>query len=671
MVAPHVTDRVGQLLGGRYRLVSPVGTGASASVFLGEDVTLRRPVAVKVLHPALADDEAFLRRFRAEAQVAAGLAHPNVVAVHDWGQDGAVPYLVTEFLAGGNLRSMLDRNGPLDLAQVLVVGLEASRGLAYAHRRGLVHRDIKPANLLFDDEARLRIADFGLARALAEAAWTEPQGAVLGTARYASPEQARGETVDGRSDVYALSLVLIEAATGVLPFASDTTIGTLMARVDAAVPVPDELGPLAGALRAAGVPDPADRPDADEFAALLLDAARHLERPAPLPLAGTAVGDPDAVVGAVPTGGDTDVGSPPPHPHDDTDVGAVDLDVTGAHAGLPTGVGSPGLAATPVDAGASAFAAASVEAPASDRAWAPARASAPPRRRRWPFVLAVLAVLGLVGGGAWWVLARTAPAVVPNLVGVAVAVAESTAAEASWDLQRRDAFDAEVPAGVIVSQDPAAGAELAESGVLSVVVSAGPPPVPLPDGVVGAALAEAEARLVAVGLAPGIVTEAFDEEVARGVVIAAEVPPGTEVPFGDQVDLVVSAGPEPRQVPDDLVGRAVDEVRRFLEGLGLPLGSVSEAYSETVPAGSVIRVPAAGSTVDRGTPVAVEVSLGPPLVAIPDVTGDSVEVAARALENLGLVVSDTLGSPTRPVTSTSPAVGTSVRIGSSVTLSTR
>lgn len=672
MVAPHVTDRIGQVLGGRYRLVAPVGTGASASVFLGEDITLRRPVAVKVLHPALADDEAFLRRFRAEAQVAAGLAHPNVVAVHDWGQDGVVPYLITEFLAGGNLRTMLDRNGPLDLAQVLLVGLEASRGLAYAHRRQLVHRDIKPANLLFDDEARLRIADFGLARALAEATWTEPQGAVLGTARYASPEQVRGEALDGRSDVYALCLVLVEAATGTVPFASDTTLGTLMARVDTPVPVPDDLGPLAPVLRAAGSPDPATRPDADALAAALLDAARHLERPAPLPLAGTPVGDPEAVVAEAFDDVDTDVGPVPTGPLDETEIGLV-----------------PPLAGTPPNPEPGPFSAAGATAVASSTALPPTspppefasgaevvddtagNGSSPRRRRRWPLVVGVLALLALVAGGAWWLVNATAPEEVPDLVGVAVAVAESRAAESGWELRRTDAFDAAVPAGVVISQDPVAGTELAEGAALTVVVSLGPPPVPLPDGVIGAALAEAEARLVAVGLTLGTVTEAFDEEVPRGVVVSAEVEPGTEVPFGEAVDLVVSAGPEPRQVPDNLIGRAVDEVRRFLEGLGLPVGSVTEAYSDTVPAGSVIRVPAAGSTVDRGTPVAIEVSLGPPVVTVPDVRGDSVQVAAGILEDLGLVVTDTLGSPTRPVTSTSPAIGTSVRKGSSITISTR
>src|SRR5438094_1734631 len=240
MATSRIVDHVGRVLGGRYRLLAPIGTGASAHVFLGEDVTLRRRVAVKVLHAALAHDESFLRRFRAEAQAAAALNHPNIVRVYDHGEAEDGPYLVLEHLGAGSLRDVLDHGHRLSPSQALMVGLEAGRGLDYAHRKGLVHRDIKPANLLFDDEGRLSIADFGLARALAEAAWTEPAGAVVGSARYASPEQARGASLDGKSDVYSLALVLVEAVTGEVPFAADTTIATLMARVNAPLVAPPE-----------------------------------------------------------------------------------------------------------------------------------------------------------------------------------------------------------------------------------------------------------------------------------------------------------------------------------------------------------------------------------------------------------------------------------------------
>ena len=272
----RIADHVGRVLGDRYRLVAPVGTGASAHVFVAEDVRLRRRVAVKILHPALAEDESFLRRFRAEAQAVAALTHPHIMRVYDWGEDADGPYLVLELLSGGSLRDLLDRGHLLTPSQCARVGVEAARGLEHAHRRGLVHRDVKPANLLFDEEGRLRVADFGVARALAEAAWTEPSGAVLGTARYAAPEQALGSSVDGRADVYALSLVLVEATTGAVPFAADTTIATLMARVDRALEAPGELGPVGPILEQAAAPDLDRRLDACGFAVALERAAAAL-----------------------------------------------------------------------------------------------------------------------------------------------------------------------------------------------------------------------------------------------------------------------------------------------------------------------------------------------------------------------------------------------------------
>ncbi len=280
------------MLGQRYRLLAPIGRGASAQVFVAADARLGRQVAVKVLHEALADDHDFLLRFRDEAQAAAKLNHPHVVAVYDWGEDDHLPWIVTEYLGGGSLRALLDRGHRLTPSQALLVGLQAARGLEYAHGQGFVHRDVKPANLLFGDDGRLRVADFGLARALAEAALTEPHGAAVGTARYASPEQAQGRPLTGRSDVYSLALVLVEAVTGEVPFAADTALGTLMARRDQPVPVPDALGPLAPVVAEAGLPDPEARPDARELAGLLATTARLLPRPAPLPLAGALDAEP-------------------------------------------------------------------------------------------------------------------------------------------------------------------------------------------------------------------------------------------------------------------------------------------------------------------------------------------------------------------------------------------
>src|SRR5256714_293636 len=251
MALSGLTDLAGRVLADRYRLLAAIGSGGSGRVYVADDVRLRRRVAVKVLHAALAGDSGFLRRFRAEAQVAASLHHPNVMAVYDWGDDD-VPFMVLELLRGGSLRGLLDSGARLTPAQAARVGQQVTGALEYAHARGLVHRDIKPANLLFDEHGIMRVADFGLARALAEASWTEPAGALLGTARYASPEQATGSPLGARADLYALALVLVESVTGRVPFASDTPVGTLMARTQGGISAPAELGPLAAGRGGAG-----------------------------------------------------------------------------------------------------------------------------------------------------------------------------------------------------------------------------------------------------------------------------------------------------------------------------------------------------------------------------------------------------------------------------------
>ncbi len=281
---PSITDSIGRVLGDRYRLVTALGTGASAHVYLADDVSLHRRVAIKVLHPGLAGDSSFLRRFRSEAHTVAALNHPNILQVFDWGEEDGQPYLVLEYLAGGSLRQIYDTGALLSPEQAVQVGLQAAAGLEYAHRRGLVHRDIKPANLLFDADRRLRIADFGLARALAEASWTEPDGAILGTARYSAPEQVEGWVLDGKADVYALALVLYEGVCGEPAFIGDTTVATLMARVGTLLPEHEALGRLNDVLVWAAAPDPAERYDAAELALRLRAIELALPRPAPLPI---------------------------------------------------------------------------------------------------------------------------------------------------------------------------------------------------------------------------------------------------------------------------------------------------------------------------------------------------------------------------------------------------
>ena len=617
-----MADQVGRVLGGRYRLVAPIGTGASAHVYVADDITLRRRVAVKVLHAALAGDESFLRRFRAEAQAVAALRHPNIMSVHDWGEDHDGPFLVMEHLGGGSLRDLLDRGQRLSLSQTLLVGLEAARALDYAHRRGLVHRDIKPANLLFDEEGRLAIADFGLARALAEAAWTEPAGAVLGTARYASPEQAQGASVDGKSDVYSLAIVLVEAATGQAPFAADTTIATLMARVDRPLSVPDSLGPLGPVREAAGAADPAPRLDAAALARRLDEVARELPRPEPIPVT-TGPG-----AGAGPAGPDDLTQLPASRARRVYDIEADDR---GDEVDLP-----------------------------------PVR-----RRRRWPFV-ALLVVLALLaaGGAAYAVVQAAVPShpVPAGLRGMTVQQARAEVADEEFEVRvTGEAFDEDVERGRIVDQDPSSGT-LKEGRAIRVVLSKGPRPRAVPT-LEGKARAEAEQLLLAEKFTP-VFRSDYSDTVPADVVISWS-PRDGEQPRGAEVVVTVSAGKKPVKVPS-LAEKAADEAKKILEALGLVV-RVEEAFSEDVALGKVISTrPPNGDDAQVGSEVVLRVSKGPDLVGVPNVIGLDFDEAKKALENVGLQAQGPFGPPRKTkVFASDPAPGTKVRKGTAVDLFVR
>lgn len=662
----RMTDQIGRVLSGRYRLIAPVGTGSSAQVYLADDVRLRRRVAVKILHAALADDDAFLRRFRAEAQAAAALNHPNIVAVYDWGDDDGAPYIVTEYLGGGSLRAVLDKGVRLSPSQALLVGLEATRALDYAHRRGFVHRDVKPANILFGEDRRLRIADFGLARALAEAAWTEPQGAVLGTARYASPEQAQGQPVDGRADVYSLGLVLIEAVTGSVPFAADTTIATLMGRVGKPVEVPAALGPLQKPLTRAGLPDAADRPDAGELAIALMASAEDLPRPEPLPLA-TATPVVDVTKG-----------------DDGQDVTMLGPALGGTRVVAPgdaTVVGDTVLAGTSVaatPAGGATVAGAMVDAPAAAVA---ARPSGLPEYldddlavdsddrapRRWPWVLVATLLAVLVGGGAAfaWSEVRTPSYGVPTLVGKTEAQARAAVEQYGFKVERRDTRQDGSTPGRVLDTDPKAGEQLDEGGTLVLFVSLGNTPAPVPTDLVGKTLDEATAILADAGQFTPDVTQVESEDIAAGRVIelGADVP--DELPKGSEVPLTVSKGPKPREIPTGLEGKSYDEAAAALAAVQLKAKKVDE-FSDDVEAGKVIGLRPGSGTAPRDSEVEVVVSKGPDLVEVPSVRGKSLDEAVTALEAAGFVVGDVFGSAKGDPFETDPPGGTKLRRGETV-----
>ena len=697
-----LTDTIGRVLSGRYRIEAAIGTGASAHVYLATDISLKRRVAIKMLHPVLAADRAFLRRFRAEAQAAASLTHPNLVAVHDWGEDVDGPYLVLEYLGGGSLRDLLDDSPPLGAAHVASIGAQAAHGLAYAHARGFVHRDVKPANLLFDDDRRrLCVADFGLARALAEAAWTEPVGATLGTARYAAPEQAQGRRVDGRADVYALALVLYEALTGSVPFSTDTTIGTLMARVGAELPVHDSLFPLEEVLRAAAAPEPDDRLSAAELARWLSETARELPTPGSLPegrqkawrpydditemgttspesgaTASSVTGSrltessPDAGADAMALASAIGVADGTPRADVTTAVPAA----TGPTASGPASVAPPIPALPPLRTTTDAKDLTEIGAPNTQNGYGATAKEVVHKsthHRRWPWVL-VLVVILLGGAAAGWMIAAKHYAVftpshkLPSLEGMTAQTASARLASDQFTVRvSGHAYNPLAPVGSILSQSPKAGTTLKQGSTVSVVTSDGPPPVTVPG--LGSILGgcPAATSVLATAHLGTVCTSATSITVKAGGVISYR--PTTTAIWGTKVHVVISTGLPYVAVPD-LAGLSKSAVTAALDKRHLAVAFATPQYSDSVPTGEPISWTGAGAKLLYGSKVTVEMSLGHAPITMPNVANGSYDVpqAEALLKSDGFTIGGVYGPTGGTIYTTDPASGVTVAYGSPV-----
>jgi len=629
-VGTTVTDPlVGRLVDGRYEVMSRIARGGMATVYLAIDRRLDREVALKVMHPHLAEGAsggAFVARFRREARSAARLTHPGLVGVFDQGVDGETSYLTMEYVDGSNLRRQVAEQGALRVGEALRVTESVLDALAAAHRAGLVHRDVKPENVLIASDDRVRVADFGLARAVTEVTSTTT-GTVLGTVAYLAPELVQHGTGDARTDVYAVGVMLFEMLTGRQPFTGETPIQVAFQHVNSELPapstlvdwLPSEVDELVAALAAH---DPDDRP-VDAGAALQLVRRTRaaldgvtLDRRADVP---ATVVLPAATDPSAPDLSETDDDEPARDDDGATTQVPVGDHARGGTVALPIGLGV--LAAT--------------EDPSVRRG-----------RRRWPLVAALVGVGALLGLGTWWFLA-----VGPGAFTSVPAVVELTEADAVAALEdagllhaRSEAFDDDVPVGSVVSTDPGPGDAVRKDGTVTYTISKGPDLVVFPEGVVGAMQAEAAEALEDADLVVAYGNEAYDDEAPAGQVLSATLrggpaaEPGAQVKRGSTVTLVVSQGPAPVTVTS-IVGITVEDAQEQLTSDALTVEATVETFHDTAPAGQIIdQTPAAGETARRGDVVEVTVSKGPELFEVPDVMRQGVDAATTALRNAGFEV---------------------------------
>ncbi|MDC7121783.1 Stk1 family PASTA domain-containing Ser/Thr kinase [Cellulomonas fimi] len=660
-----VTDPlVGRLVDGRYEIVSRIARGGMATVYLAVDRRLDRDVALKVMHPHLAEGTSgadFVARFRREARTAARLTHPGLVGVFDQGLDGETSYLTMEYVDGSNLRRRIAEQGALTVGDALRVTESVLDALAAAHRAGLVHRDIKPENVLLASDERVKLADFGLARAVTEVTSTTT-GTVLGTVAYLAPELVVRGASDARTDVYACGILLYEMLVGAQPFTGETPIQVAFQHVNNDIPAPSdtvawlpaEIDELVGALAARS---PEDRPlDAAAALALVRRTRGSLDDET---LARRADVAPSIALPSATDPDETDLEADRDRTDDSASDETTRLPVprpSGATVALPIGLGAGPLSA-PVQV---------------------VDVAAPPRRRRVRVLAMLLVLLLALGGlGTWWYL-RVGPGAwttVPAVVQVTEDAARATLDDAGLGATRVEAFDPTAPPGTVVASDPAVGERVRKDGAVELTVSKGPDYVNVPQGVVGELQATAERALTDAGLKATYPPAEYHDTVPNGVVISATLPdgsaaePGVRSIRGTDVALLVSKGPAPVTVVS-VVNEPLDAATATLDGLGLKVAT-AEAFSDTVEAGHVIsQDPQDKTQLFRGDTVTLTVSKGPELFEIPKLIGMQYDEAAAALTALGMEPkrSNVLGGIFGTVRDQSVGSGQKVAKGTVITL---
>ncbi|MFF2653359.1 Stk1 family PASTA domain-containing Ser/Thr kinase [Streptomyces sp. NPDC058045] len=612
---------IGQVLDERYRIDALIAVGGMATVYRALDTRLDRVLAVKVMHPALAADASFVERFIREAKSVARLSHPNVVGVHDQGRDGAYVYLAMEYVAGCTLRDVLRERVALQPRAALDILEPVLAALGAAHRAGFVHRDMKPENVLIGDDGRVKVADFGLVRSVDTV--TSSTGAVLGTVSYLAPEQLEDGTAEPRVDVYACGVLLYEMLTGARPHSGDSPAQVLYRHLHEDVPPPSRLAPQLAAgldrlVASATARTPGRRP---KDAVALLAAVRETR-------AALTAEQLDAVPPAAgPEGADWLTA------HDTRDDRTSVLPRSGRLTGTRPATGSRRARETDPEAELHRTSVLAPPPPGRPRGRGPRLRT--PGRGPLAVLLAVLVILG-AGTGIWYINSGQFTRV-PPLLAKTEAQARQRLGQAGLEAGAvKRSYSATDKRGTVISTDPETGQRIRRHDRVALTISLGPRTVRVPD-VDGEPLDRARTMLRSAGLAPGMVTRTFSEDIARGSVVRATPGSGTSQRAGTAVALEVSRG-RPVDLPD-VTGETPADAEAALKKAGLKVRTASGRVHSQFDAGRVAaQSPDSPRQLAAGDTVTLTLSKGPQMVPVPDVMGETVDTARARLSAAGFKV---------------------------------
>ena len=629
-----MSDLTGELIDGRYQLTEQLATGGMATIYRAMDLRLDRIVAVKIMHPHLAQNEDFVNRFIKEARAAAALSHPNIVSIQDQGwNEGGIPavFMVLEMIEGFTLRDLLNEKGFLSIEETFSYFSPILSAVGAAHKMGILHRDLKPENILISKDGRLKVADFGLARLPdSSATLTQESSVILGSVSYLSPEQVQKGTSDTRSDVYALGIVMFEMLTGRKPFEGDSPIQIAYKHVNEKIPVPSSLRRTIPVdvdkfVSRATANDPSKRfRDANQ----MLDAFQELS------------GKLDPTRRQL----------------------SLELD-------LPISPNKPGKKRKGILKSITTQLELRRGEVMKEKSVQTKRKKKVSKRVKRNRAIAITLVAALIYGG-FTLISNTGEKVrIPSLAGLTLNEAKKNLASLNLKLEVRDQiYSEDIPKGKIISSDPSGGGRVSKLGTVYVTVSNGQERIKVPE-LLGLSLDAATSELSKLSLKVGSTTTTFSPNVEEGLIISSNPPAGSDTKKGSLISLVISKGIQQMSLTS-FVGLSSDQALNELNSLGAIVISKYE-YSDTVMAGKVISQDPDGSTpVAKGAKVTLVISKGPSAIAIPKVIGKSLDEATLILENLGFTVkSKSIGkNKNKVVIGISPKYDTKVKPGSTVTL---